>query len=224
MRTEIVARVQFGVPTVAELSDLEAELKVMIDAAYALERPNALFWTRPELLPEVKANLTALPQLRRLFEAVDTPATSTDIAGEVAKLCVVFANSTGKDPDLFAEVFASDVEDARPTKYELAVAGKSYRRNYRFLGLADYLDELQSAHHSARRWRELFDNLELAGPELSKIEARLPQLTAERRTTERRRKVLCAIYRYLERQGRELDFQFKFGFDRYGLRNLENWK
>lgn len=187
MRTDVVRRVE-GIPTVADLDDLNGDLKVMTDTLYVLERPNAEFWTRPELLGEVKAAVGSLTQMRQRWEAVDRPATPKDIAGEVAKLSVVFAHSTGKDPDLFVEVFAEDIADAKPTKYELAVASKTYRRNFRFLGIADFMDELKEARHAARRRRELFDNLADAAPELKKIEAALPQLIAEHRNAERRSK------------------------------------
>jgi hypothetical protein len=159
-------------------------------------------------LARYRAAADELPALRARWAAVDRPAGASFVAAEIAKLVIMFSNSTGGDPDLFSQVMADEVVASEPTYFELATAASACLRKYRFLSYSDLVSELERAKRRGEKLRYLFSEFPLA-ERVKQLEADLPRMRAlnqenKRRDTEERRwrKVRKFIWRYLERRGR----------------------
>lgn len=189
--------------TAAELNLLKSDLKKFSKLCGALDDRHLL--CNAEILAEWRETTKELPALRARWAAVDRPASAGFIAAEIAKLLIVFPNSSGTDPDLFAEIVADDVQACQPTYYNLATAASNYRRKYRFFGISDLIAELKSVERRTERLRHLFKQFPIA-ERLKEIEADLPCVRKTLMEQKRRRKVRKFLWNHLKAQGREGEY------------------
>jgi hypothetical protein len=87
--------------------------------------------------------------LSRSWEAADQPASTDQIAGEVALLAAAFPNTSRAELKPFIQMLLADVAALKPTLYELSRATRAVRTKYEFLSIAVVVKEIKAAKRAS---------------------------------------------------------------------------